>query len=91
MIEPIYYAVFYDVARPKNHMYAMNKRVLEKQYNNLTDDCGGKEIELRSYDDKIAKYRVLNHCTFSIFNSVDNHYFVVCECEKIKEPASIFK
>lgn len=90
-IEPMYYGVFYDTDKPKTTYFAMHKRISEKTYFNLTDGMEGKNVELRNVDDKIAKYKINSISTFSIFNSVDNHYFAVCDCEKIKEPQNIFK
>jgi hypothetical protein len=60
----------------------MNKRIPERLFNNLCDGFVGKEVELRSADDKIFRYRILNHSTFQIFNSIDNNYFVICDCKK---------
>ncbi len=80
LVEPMYYAIFYDVAFPKNDKYAMKKRINYFKYLNLTDDVFfNKEVEL----DKV-KYRILSHSTFTISNTVDNHLFVICDVEKIK-------
>lgn len=80
LVEPMYYAIFYDVAFPKNDKYAMKKRINYFKYLNLTDDVFfNKEVEL----DKV-KYRILSHSTFTISNTVYNHLFVICDVEKIK-------
>ena len=91
LAQPIYYAIFYDIDKPKNHYNAMNKRILEKQYFNLIDGLEGKEVELRSADGLLGKYRVVMTSTFHIFNSVDNHFFAIVDCKKIPKPSSIFK
>lgn len=83
MIEPIYYAVLYDVAKPKTVEFAVNKRITRNSYVNLTDGIEGKEVTIKGDETKI--YKVLSVATFSILNTVDNHFFVICDCEKIKK------
>lgn len=83
LIEPIYYAIFYDTAKPKMVQYAHNKRIDKKIFHNIIDDMGNKEVKLKGYDGDINNYRILSISTFQITNTVDNHLFVVCDCEKI--------
>ena len=91
-IEPIYYAIFYDVSKPKTLAYAMNKRISEKQWINLTDGIECKEVELRRDDDsKLTHYKVLGHVTFQIFNTVDNHYYAVFDVKVIPQHTNIFE
>ncbi len=83
MIAPTYYAVFYDIKKPKNISTAMYKRVQESTYNNLTDGFPDKQVELRNGEDILRNYRIINVCTFSIFNTIDNAYYCICDCEKV--------
>jgi hypothetical protein len=83
LIQPIYYAVFYDIAKPKTAHYAVNKRIDKRVFHNLVDDMGTKDIELKNSEGVFEKYRVISISTFQIVNTVDNHLFAVCECEKI--------
>lgn len=82
MIEPIYYSVFYDVDKPRQVDHAINKRIDEKVFNNLTDDTGPKEVILK-IEGKEINYQIVSVSTFNISNTVDNHFFVVCDCKKI--------
>jgi hypothetical protein len=83
--------VFYDKAHPKTSYYAMYKRVNERQWTNLTDGISGKEVELRQNDDApIVKYKILEHRTFQIFNSVENVMYAIFDIEKVKKQSSIF-
>lgn len=79
-----YVAVFYDIDKPKTWLYAMNKRIPERLFNNLCDGFEGKQVELRANDDFLANYTVVAHRTFQIFNSIDNCYYVICDCKKVK-------
>ncbi len=88
-IEPIYYAVFYDLEKPKQIQYAMNKRIDRSQYKNLIDDMEGKTVELRTNGGVPANYKIISVATFIITNTVDNHLFVVCDCEKINDDENI--
>lgn len=88
---PIYYAVFYDVNKPKTSYFAMHKRISEKQWFNITDGIEGKSVQLRSVDDKIANYKIISQSIFSILNSVDNSFFVICDCQIIPKPSDIWQ
>lgn len=80
LVDAMYFAVFFDMAQPKDDRFAMKKRINYFKYLNITDGIVfNKEIEL----DKV-KYRIKAHSTFSIINSIDNHHFVICDVEKIK-------
>lgn len=83
-IEPIYYAVFYDLAKPKVIQHAMNKRIDRAQFKNLIDEMETKNVILKNGDGAIHNYKIVSVATFIIRNTVDNHLFVVCDCEKIK-------
>lgn len=87
LIQPMYFAVFYDVKFPKDVLHAMSKRIDLNKFTNLTDGIISKFVELDSIVDEQVKketYKVLNFSTFNINNSVDNHYLVICDVEKIK-------
>lgn len=85
MRQPTYYAVFYDVAKPKDVRFALHKRITPQNFKNLTDDIVGKEVELKDHLENVAVYKIIGISTFSIFNSVDNNFFVICDCEKLKK------
>ena len=78
LIDPIYYIVFYDVNLPFTSLYAMNKRITEKQFKNIADDMPCKTVSLNDTD-----YQILNTKTFNIINTVDNHIFIICEIKKL--------
>lgn len=82
LIEPMYYAVFFDVDLPQTVQYALNKRMDQKQYNNLTDGIEGKNLELQTINGKVSLYRLISTKTFLITNTVDNCYYVICEVKK---------
>ena len=82
LIQPIYYAIFYDLAKPKTAHYAMNKRIDKRMFHNLIDDMGNKTINLK-VEGKVSTYKIVFISTFQITNTVDNHLFAVCDCEKI--------
>lgn len=83
MIEPIYYAVLYDIKEPKTVEFAINKRITKKAYENLTDGIEGKEVTIKREDEEPRIYKILSVSTFNILNSVDNHFICVCDCEKL--------
>lgn len=83
LIDPIYYAVFYDVAKPKHAGNAMNKRIDKKIFKNLVDDNGSKTVLLKDSSGTCTDYKIISVSTFTITNTVDNHLFAVCDCEKI--------
>lgn len=69
----------------------MYKRMSERQWTNLVDGHSGKEVELRQNEDApMVKYKILEHRTFQIFNSVENVMYAVFDIEKVKKQASIF-
>lgn len=78
LIDPIYYAVFFDINLPATSLYAMNKRITESQFKNIADGLPGKNISLDGKD-----YQIINTKTFNIINTVDNHIFIICEVKKI--------
>lgn len=82
-ISTIFYAVFYDIKKPKTIAYAMHKRIDETLFKNLTDGMGIKEVELKDHHGNISRYRVPAISTFLIQNTVDRNLFVICDCEKI--------
>lgn len=84
LIEPIYYAVFFDRAKPKDVQHALNKRITATNYKNLTDDNGTKTVELKTAAGRVASFSIVSVATFNISNTVDNHFFVVCDVEQIK-------
>lgn len=84
-------AVFYDKALPKNTFYAMHKKISENQWTNLLDGIEGKQVELRQNDDApMVKYKILEHRTFQIFNSVENVMYAIFDIEKVKPQKDIF-
>jgi len=90
-IPTTFITVFYDKAHPKTTYYAMHKRVAEKQFLNLIDGIPGKEVELRQNDEApIVKYKILEHRTFQIFNSVENVMYAIFDIEKVKANKNIF-
>lgn len=78
LIDPIYYAIFYDIEFPLNLYYAMNKRITKKQFDNLSDNLPFKTVSLDN-----VNYQILNTKTFNIVNTVDNHIFLICEIKKL--------
>ncbi len=79
LVDPMYYAVFYDVALPKTDEHAMKKRITYFKYRNLTDGIfEEKQVVLDG-----VEYRITQQSTFSIVNSVDNHQILICDVEKI--------
>lgn len=90
LIQPMYYAIFYDNAYPKIERFAQNKRISRLQYLNLTDGMGSKTVELIDKEGKNFNYVITQTSTFHIVNSCDNTYFVICNCDKITnhEPAT---
>lgn len=83
LIEPIYYAIFYDIAKPKTAFHAINKRIKKEMFHNLVDGNGAKEVDLKEKDGVVTKYQIVSISTFQITNTVDNHLFAICDCEKI--------
>ncbi len=83
LIEPIYYAVFYNTAKPKHIGNAINKRIDKRTYHNLVDDAGTKTVELKNTAGIVTNYKIISVATFLIRNTVDNHLFAICDCEKI--------
>lgn len=83
-IQPIFYAIFYDMEKPKTIKYAMHKRIDASIYRNLTDDNGIKEVELKDHEGNVSRYRIPSMLTFKIENSIECNLYVVCNCEKIK-------
>jgi hypothetical protein len=80
LVEAMYFAIFFDVDKPRNDKFAIKRRINYAKYINLTDEVvPDKEVEL----DEI-KYKIVDHLTFNIINSVDNHHILVCGIEKIK-------
>ncbi len=67
LVDPMYYAIFFDVDKPQTHEHALNKRIEYKTYRNLTDSIEGKQVELHS--DKVATYQVISVKTFNICNT----------------------
>lgn len=79
LIDPMYYAVFYDVELPKNDKYAMKKRINYHKYMKITEgDLSEKNVELDG-----VQYEVFSISTFRIQNSVDNTLFAVCNVKKL--------
>lgn len=72
---PAYYAIFYDVEKPKDIANAMHKRIDRKQFLNLIDDMSHKKGVCL---DK-TWYRIESISTFQISNSLDALSFVVCD------------
>lgn len=82
-MSPIYYAIFYDITKPRTIGHAMVKRIEKIQYQNLIDGLECKTVELKNSLDEVSTYQVISTSTFHIANSIDNHLFVVCDCEMI--------
>lgn len=79
LIDPIYYAVFYDIAFPYDVQHAMNKRISKMKYLNLLDNAVlTKTVFLNN-----RKYAIVGKKTFQIINTVDNHLFIICEVKKL--------
>lgn len=90
MTQPIFYAIFYDVAFPKTYHHSMFKVVTKAVFENLSEELKDKypiftkEVELKFNDDSpFVKYLVEHVTTFQIYNSVENHVYVVCDIKKI--------
>jgi len=79
LIDPMYYAVFYDIAFPRNDKYAMRKKINYYKWMNLTDGIGEKQVELDG-----SKYVIVEMRTFKMLNTVDNTLFLICDVIKIK-------
>lgn len=79
LIDPMYYAVFYDVTKPKDDRFAMRKRINYFKYINLTDGMEEKTVELDG-----VKYKITEVRSFKVINPVDNTLFLVCDVEKVK-------
>lgn len=79
LIDPMYYAIFYDVDLPKNDYYAMRKRISYLKWTNLLDDMGTKTITLDG-----VQYIILEIRTFKIINTVDNTLYLIADVEKVK-------
>lgn len=79
LVEPSYYAVFYDVEKPKDDRFAMRKRINYFKYINLTDGMEEKTVELDG-----VKYKIVEVRSFKVINPVDNYFFLVCDVEKVK-------
>ena len=79
LIDPMYYAVFYDVALPKDDRYAMRKKITYFKYINLTDDMGQKSVELDG-----VKYNIKEIRTFKVLNTIDNTLYLIADVEKVK-------
>lgn len=87
-----YYAIFYDNNLPKTTAYAMYKRIPESQFINLLDGFGTKEVVLRQSEDaEMIKYRIVDHRTFNVFNTIENSMYAVFDCERVKAQKDIFK
>lgn len=82
LIEPIYYAVFFDTVKPRTTEYALNKRITAQMFRNLTDDNGTKTVELKTVTGKVAEFKIISVTSFQILNTVDNSFFAVCDCKK---------
>lgn len=82
MVDPMFYAIFFDVEKPQTAEFALNKRIEEKVYNNLIDEAiPQKEVQL-IVDDAPVWYTVESRKTFQIWNTVDNHYFIILEIKR---------
>lgn len=78
MIEPTYRGYFYDTSKPMDDANVMHKRMGVKMFRNLTDGIMQKEVYL---DGEL--YLVKRTRTFSVLNTIDNTFFVVCDVEKV--------
>ncbi len=84
-IEPNYFAVFFIEGDPANFLHSEYKRILQNEFNNLTDGMEGKTVILKRNDEvKPSEYLVTLAESFGIDNTVDNHLFVVCHVRKLK-------
>lgn len=83
LIDPIYYAIFYDVDKPKDFINAMNKRINRRMFFNLDDDFSGKTVELKTHEGIIGSYKLISTTSFKIENSIDNNFFIICNVEKL--------
>lgn len=83
LIQPIYYIVFYDLSKPKTAYYAITKRVDKKQFHNILDDMGVKQMDLKNRNGEVGRFTLKSVSTFQIVNTVDNTLIAVCECQKI--------
>lgn len=79
----VYYAIFFDVDMPKDHYHAMHKRIDVRTFSNLNDGMEGKQVELKSQDGKVMNYKIISMETFRVENSLENNFFIVCNCKKI--------
>jgi hypothetical protein len=77
LIEPMFYAIFYDVDHPKDVANAMLKRIDKNKYINISDGLIQKNVFLNK-----DRYTILSAATFNIVNSIDNTFFVVCDVKK---------
>jgi len=81
-MSPMYYAVFYDVEKPMDIYNAMQKRIDQKLFANLTDGIMIKGVQLKDANGVVSHFNVVSTKTFCITNSLDNTSFVICEVEK---------
>lgn len=88
LVAAMYFFVFFDVDKPKDVHHSLNKRIDKKQYDNISDGIEGKTIEIKT-DGVFGNYSIIRSSIFNIVNSVDNHYFCICECKKLKSDAII--
>lgn len=82
MTQPTFFAIFYDLAYPKVIAYAMHKRIDSATYTNITDDMGPKEVQLKTEEGDVSNYRIMAISTFNIANTMENRFYVVCDCRK---------
>ena len=86
MIAPMYHVIFYDIDLPRTVSYAMQKRINEKKWLNITDGIMDKTVELKTSDGQVALYKTEGEImTFNVFNSVDNAFYAVCNVKKLNE------
>jgi len=91
LVEPMYYAIFYDISLPMDVYNAMHKRINYAKYKNITDGVIRKVVELVNKDGTAFSYNVISSKTFCIVNSIDNTYFVVCCVEKVIDFSTVNK
>lgn len=82
MVEPMFYAVFFDVDKPQTVENSINKRIQQKEFNNLVDEAVPDKEVLLAIDNVQHWYIITSRKTFQIWNTVDNHFFIVLEIKK---------
>lgn len=85
MTNAVYYVVFFDIAKPKDHHNSRYKRVTVELWNNITDGIIEKQLEIEKY-----QYKLIDVTTFTIASTVNlgenfsDAFFAICNVEKIK-------